>query len=187
MQSTISEVFEIVFDHLLLNKYIKLEEFDPQVYNYFGLNYSAFLTKYSELEDVQMNEDDLFPVDEDNINVVFDDDSNLNYLDQKLNLLKDDNFVGLNYTRSENDVDLNEETNSLIDFNLEETVCESCKKDKNEEFLLLCDNKNCNYAYHTFCIGLGTIIPEGDWYCLKCNDEFMRPKKKKIIIESDSE
>ena len=35
-----------------------------------------------------------------------------------------------------------------------------------EALLLLCDS--CNSAYHTFCVGLGRVVPAGDWYCVKC-------------------
>ena len=31
---------------------------------------------------------------------------------------------------------------------------------------MLCDS--CNSAYHTFCVGLGRRVPEGDWYCPDC-------------------
>lgn len=70
----------------------------------------------------------------------------------------------------------------------EAIVCEICKTAENEEYLLLCENKDCKYAYHTFCIGLGLKVPEGIWFCEDC-EVFFKPKigEKKIIIEEDSE
>ena len=32
--------------------------------------------------------------------------------------------------------------------------------------LLLCDL--CDSAGHTYCVGLGAIVPEGDWFCHDC-------------------
>ena len=31
---------------------------------------------------------------------------------------------------------------------------------------MLCDR--CDGAAHTFCVGLGTSIPRGDWFCRAC-------------------
>ncbi|XP_074592158.1 uncharacterized protein LOC141847950 [Curcuma longa] len=44
--------------------------------------------------------------------------------------------------------------------------CSICHGSRDEELLLLCDL--CDSASHTFCIGLGATIPEGDWYCADC-------------------
>ncbi|KAL5576902.1 hypothetical protein UlMin_018601 [Ulmus minor] len=44
------------------------------------------------------------------------------------------------------------------------TVCH-CKMDDN--LLLLCDL--CDLASHTYCVGLGVNVPEGDWFCHNCS------------------
>ncbi|KAL5575778.1 hypothetical protein UlMin_017477 [Ulmus minor] len=44
------------------------------------------------------------------------------------------------------------------------TVCH-CKTDDN--FILLCDL--CDLASHTYYVGLGVNVPEGDWFCHDCS------------------
>ncbi|KAK1291139.1 hypothetical protein QJS10_CPB17g00396 [Acorus calamus] len=44
--------------------------------------------------------------------------------------------------------------------------CSECQGSSDENFLLLCDL--CDSAAHTYCIGLGHTVPEGDWYCNDC-------------------
>ena len=41
-----------------------------------------------------------------------------------------------------------------------------CHGSGDERLLLLCDR--CDGAAHTFCVGLGTSIPRGDWFCRAC-------------------
>jgi len=45
-------------------------------------------------------------------------------------------------------------------------VCLDCNEAGDDDLLLLCDR--CDSAYHTYCVGLGRAIPEGDWYCQGC-------------------
>ncbi|CEM37885.1 unnamed protein product [Vitrella brassicaformis CCMP3155] len=45
--------------------------------------------------------------------------------------------------------------------------CWKCGKGDNEKLLLLCDNRGCSAAYHTYCVQL-TAVPEGQWFCPKC-------------------
>ncbi|KAK2663465.1 hypothetical protein Ddye_002039 [Dipteronia dyeriana] len=44
--------------------------------------------------------------------------------------------------------------------------CSVCHEVTDESLLLLCDL--CDGAAHTFCVGLGTTVPEGDWFCHDC-------------------
>ncbi|XP_031481543.1 uncharacterized protein LOC116251422 [Nymphaea colorata] len=44
--------------------------------------------------------------------------------------------------------------------------CTICKLSDNDSVLLLCDL--CDSAAHTYCVGLGNTVPEGDWYCNDC-------------------
>ncbi|GAQ86106.1 Zinc finger RING-type domain containing protein [Klebsormidium nitens] len=46
------------------------------------------------------------------------------------------------------------------------TVCMVCLESDNEHLLLLCDV--CDGAAHTYCVGLGRQVPEGDWFCATC-------------------
>ncbi|XP_008454700.2 uncharacterized protein LOC103495032 [Cucumis melo] len=47
-----------------------------------------------------------------------------------------------------------------------ETCCTVCKGMEDEGLMLLCDL--CDSAAHTFCVGLGANVPEGDWFCHDC-------------------
>ncbi|WCJ35790.1 PHD and RING finger domain-containing protein 1 [Euphorbia peplus] len=46
------------------------------------------------------------------------------------------------------------------------TQCSVCRTSKDENFLLLCDL--CDSAAHSYCVGLGFTVPEGDWFCHDC-------------------
>ncbi|KAK3132195.1 hypothetical protein QOZ80_6AG0517320 [Eleusine coracana subsp. coracana] len=46
------------------------------------------------------------------------------------------------------------------------TICSVCKCCQHDELLMLCDL--CDSAAHTYCVGLGTVVPEGDWFCEDC-------------------
>lgn len=48
----------------------------------------------------------------------------------------------------------------------ENLTCELCHYGNNEHLLILCDE--CDYGYHTYCIGLEYKVPSGTWYCPKC-------------------
>ncbi|KAL7153040.1 hypothetical protein ABFS83_04G138500 [Erythranthe nasuta] len=47
-----------------------------------------------------------------------------------------------------------------------EVNCSVCHNTSHENLLLLCDL--CDAASHTYCVGLGSTIPEGDWFCHDC-------------------
>lgn len=46
------------------------------------------------------------------------------------------------------------------------TICTVCSSSSDDELLLLCEL--CDSAAHTYCVGLGTTVPEGDWFCKDC-------------------
>lgn len=46
------------------------------------------------------------------------------------------------------------------------TICTVCSCSSDDELLLLCEL--CDSAAHTYCVGLGTTVPEGDWFCKDC-------------------
>ncbi|KAK1404543.1 RING/U-box protein [Heracleum sosnowskyi] len=59
-----------------------------------------------------------------------------------------------------------------------EVQCTVCHSTSDECLLLLCDL--CDSASHTFCVGLGGTVPEGDWFCQDCTvlrDEHARDDK----------
>ncbi|XP_043717243.1 uncharacterized protein LOC122665218 [Telopea speciosissima] len=47
-----------------------------------------------------------------------------------------------------------------------EVRCSECSGKGDESLLLLCDL--CDSAAHTYCVGLGAMVPEDDWYCHDC-------------------
>lgn len=48
-----------------------------------------------------------------------------------------------------------------------EVQCNVCHSTADDVLLLLCDL--CDTAYHTYCVGLGATVPEGDWFCPDCS------------------
>lgn len=59
-----------------------------------------------------------------------------------------------------------------------EVQCTVCHSTSDECLLLLCDL--CDSASHTYCVGLGGTVPEGDWFCPDCTvlrDEHARDDK----------
>ncbi|KAK9278361.1 hypothetical protein L1049_027926 [Liquidambar formosana] len=48
----------------------------------------------------------------------------------------------------------------------EQVQCSVCHGMADESLLLLCDL--CDSAAHTYCVGLGATVPEGDWFCHDC-------------------
>ena len=47
-----------------------------------------------------------------------------------------------------------------------EVSCNVCRGTGDDCLLLLCDL--CDSASHTYCVGLGFTVPEGDWFCHDC-------------------
>ncbi|KAM0917763.1 hypothetical protein ACQ4PT_009208 [Festuca glaucescens] len=46
------------------------------------------------------------------------------------------------------------------------STCSVCSCTNDEDLLLLCEL--CDVAAHTYCAGLGTTVPEDDWFCKDC-------------------
>ena len=63
--------------------------------------------------------------------------------------------------------------------------CNVCHQTTDDSLLLLCDL--CDSASHTYCVGLGFTVPEGDWFCHDCtvcrNEHIIR----EIGDDSDNE
>ncbi|XP_015570620.1 uncharacterized protein LOC8287135 isoform X2 [Ricinus communis] len=58
-----------------------------------------------------------------------------------------------------------EEIRSFID-PYENVICTECHEGGEDGLMLLCDL--CDSPAHTFCVGLGRQVPEGNWYCEVC-------------------
>lgn len=64
-----------------------------------------------------------------------------------------------------------------------EVKCGTCQGISDESLLLLCDL--CDSASHTYCVGLGYTVPDGDWFCRDCmllKDEHLKSESN---IDSD--
>ncbi|KAK9147004.1 hypothetical protein Sjap_006907 [Stephania japonica] len=48
----------------------------------------------------------------------------------------------------------------------ENVVCMECLHGGDDSLMLLCDL--CDSPVHTYCVGLGREVPEGNWYCKGC-------------------
>ncbi|XP_043719647.1 uncharacterized protein LOC122667442 isoform X2 [Telopea speciosissima] len=48
----------------------------------------------------------------------------------------------------------------------ENVVCMECQQAGDDNLMLLCDI--CDSPAHTYCVGLGREVPEGNWYCEGC-------------------
>ncbi|XVE89589.1 hypothetical protein DITRI_Ditri20bG0008100 [Diplodiscus trichospermus] len=58
-----------------------------------------------------------------------------------------------------------EELRSYLD-PYENVICSECHQGEDDELMLLCDL--CDSSAHTYCVGLGQEVPEGNWYCDGC-------------------
>eukprot|EP00775_Hariotina_reticulata_P015002 gene15002-biopygen438 len=75
---------------------------------------------------------------------------------------------------------------------IEETVCEVCGTDEQEDKLLLCDL--CTLGFHTFCLTPPLeAVPEGVWLCPICvqqgftvEDAEQRAAKRQELLERES-
>ncbi|XP_038716289.1 uncharacterized protein LOC120009684 isoform X2 [Tripterygium wilfordii] len=58
-----------------------------------------------------------------------------------------------------------EELRSYLD-PYENVICAECHEGGDDGLMLLCDL--CDSSAHTYCVGLGRQVPEGNWYCEGC-------------------
>lgn len=58
-----------------------------------------------------------------------------------------------------------EELRSYLD-PYENIICTECHQGDDDGLMLLCDL--CDSSAHTYCVGLGREVPEGNWYCEGC-------------------
>ncbi|XVF11725.1 hypothetical protein REPUB_Repub08aG0052500 [Reevesia pubescens] len=64
-----------------------------------------------------------------------------------------------------------------------EVKCSVCHGIADENLLLLCDL--CDSAAHTYCVGLGATVPDGDWFCHDC--ALSRSENDKTEVNNDTD
>ncbi|XVE56753.1 hypothetical protein DITRI_Ditri04bG0036200 [Diplodiscus trichospermus] len=64
-----------------------------------------------------------------------------------------------------------------------EAKCSVCHGIADESLLLLCDL--CDSAAHTYCVGLGATVPDGDWFCHDC--ALSRSEHDKTELDTDTD
>merc|ERR1712166_1153181 len=47
--------------------------------------------------------------------------------------------------------------------------CSECGGAHDEQLLIICDG-GCGAAQHSYCVGLGRVVPEGDYFCRACSE-----------------
>lgn len=120
------------------------------------------------------SDDELFNFCEDEEEVLkFDDNKEDEFACEELE--EDDQPVVLRRARTARKAkteDSNEELDECIN---DDTPCQKCNLYTNPEWILLCDN--CDLGWHTTCLMPKLyIIPDGDWYCPRCENEQLLTK-----------
>nr|GLL37353.1 uncharacterized protein LOC109182035 [Ipomoea trifida] len=67
----------------------------------------------------------------------------------------------------------------------ENVICTECQQGGDDALMLLCDI--CDSPSHTYCVGLGHEVPEGNWYCEGCRSSspgFQNPQNSNRTSES---
>ncbi|XWS58126.1 hypothetical protein CRYUN_Cryun08bG0007900 [Craigia yunnanensis] len=70
-----------------------------------------------------------------------------------------------------------EELRSYLD-PYENVICSECHQGGDDELMLLCDL--CDSSAHTYCVGLGREVPEGNWYCDGCRTVALGPSSSQV-------
>ncbi|EEE67857.1 uncharacterized protein [Oryza sativa Japonica Group] len=62
----------------------------------------------------------------------------------------------------------------------ENVVCIECNRGGDDNLMLLCDI--CDSSAHTYCVGLGRQVPEGNWYCGGCRSGGEGPSAQDTVV-----
>lgn len=80
-------------------------------------------------------------------------------------------------------VEGHESDNESVDSNIDHS-CQKCGKTDHPEWILLCDS--CDKGYHCSCLTpVLFIIPEGDWFCPKCQHAKLIENLRKTLLQYD--
>ncbi|KAK9692071.1 hypothetical protein RND81_09G239200 [Saponaria officinalis] len=60
----------------------------------------------------------------------------------------------------------------------ENVICTECHQGGDDALMLLCDV--CDSPAHTYCVGLGREVPEGNWYCDGCRPAVLASSHSQI-------
>ncbi|KAK7258968.1 hypothetical protein RIF29_24561 [Crotalaria pallida] len=71
-----------------------------------------------------------------------------------------------------------EEIRSFID-PYESVICSECHQGGDDGLMLLCDI--CDSPAHTYCVGLGREVPEGNWYCDGCKPVALGSSSSQVL------
>ena len=63
-------------------------------------------------------------------------------------------------------------------------MCIECNQGGEDSLMLLCDI--CDSSAHTYCVGLGREVPEGNWYCGGCRLGGEGPSYARSLTNSNS-
>ncbi|EOA29848.1 hypothetical protein CARUB_v10012943mg [Capsella rubella] len=77
-----------------------------------------------------------------------------------------------------------EELRSYLD-PYENIICTECHQGDDDGLMLLCDL--CDSSAHTYCVGLGREVPEGNWYCEGCRPVALGSASSQTHITSEQQ
>ena len=62
---------------------------------------------------------------------------------------------------------------------IDKIACEACKRDSDDDNMLLCDGGGCDRGYHLYCLRPKLEgIPKGKWYCPVCAGDRSKARSK---------
>ncbi|XP_042049722.1 chromodomain-helicase-DNA-binding protein 4-like [Salvia splendens] len=61
----------------------------------------------------------------------------------------------------------------------ENVLCTECLQGGDDAFMLLCDL--CDSPAHTYCVGLGREVPDGNWYCDGCRPTALASSNAQVL------
>ncbi|KAL0422082.1 UNVERIFIED_CONTAM: hypothetical protein Slati_3231100 [Sesamum latifolium] len=61
----------------------------------------------------------------------------------------------------------------------ENVLCTECQQGGDDAFMLLCDL--CDSPAHTYCVGLGREVPDGNWYCDGCRPTALASSTAQVL------